>query len=329
MRIVISGVGAIWPDLVPEEDAEPAGRAFVARGFDAVALLGRRATQYSHRSAQLVMAASGLALDNAGLAVTDDNRDRVGLTVGTAAGSVTGVAEFGLDSFVQPRPHMVTAAKSPNCVLNAAAGSTAIRYGLRGVNATVAAGPASALVALRHAMVMLRAGHADVVVAGASEEFTGPVARVAQSARAPWAQGEGAAMFVLEDATTAQASGRTALAEVAALAVRAVPGLGAVRFADVVAAALGAAGVAADEVVAVAARHTGDPGVDAAQDEAIATALRAAERLYSEERIGDCYGAHAALQIASLLTERTLPAVVVAADPDGLLAVAVLKSAQQ
>ncbi|MFF0203410.1 beta-ketoacyl synthase N-terminal-like domain-containing protein [Streptomyces sp. NPDC005017] len=327
MRIVISGVGAIWPDPVPEEDPET-GRAFVARGFDAVALLGRRATQYSHRSAQLVMAACGLALDDAGLAVTDENRDRVGLTVGTAAGSVTGVAEFGLDSFVQPRPHMVTAAKSPNCVLNAAAGSTAIRYGLRGVNATVAAGPASALVALRHAMVMLRAGHADTVVAGSSEEFTGPVARVAQAARAPRAHGEGAAMFVLEDAAVAQASGRTGLAEVAALTVRAVPGQGAEQLTGMVAAALETAGVAADEVVAVAARHTGEPEADAAQDEAIATALPAARRLYSEERIGDCYGAHAALQIASLLTERTLPAAVVAVDPDGLLSVAVLKRAQ-
>ncbi|MFE1441859.1 beta-ketoacyl synthase N-terminal-like domain-containing protein [Streptomyces sp. NPDC058739] len=327
MRIVISGVGAIWPDPVPEEDPET-GRAFVARGFDAVALLGRRATQYSHRSAQLVMAACGLALDDAGLTVTDENRDRVGLTVGTAAGSVTGVAEFGLDSFVQPRPHMVTAAKSPNCVLNAAAGSTAIRYGLRGVNATVAAGPASALVALRHAMVMLRAGHADTVVAGASEEFTGPVARVAQAARAPRAHGEGAAMFVLEDAAVAQASGRTGLAEVAALTVRAVPGPRAERLVGMVAAALETAGVAADEVVAVAARRTGESEADAAQDEAIATALPAARRLYSEERIGDCYGAHAALQIATLLAERTLPAAVVAVDPDGLLSVAVLKSSR-
>jgi 3-oxoacyl-[acyl-carrier-protein] synthase II len=325
MHIVISGQGTIWPDPVPRAHTPPSGPAFTVGSFDGEALLGRRTAQYNHRSAQLAMVACGRALDDAGLRVSEDNRDRIGVTLGTAAGSVTGMAEFGMDTFSQPRPHMVAAAKSSHCVLSAPAGAAALAYGLRGANATVASGPATGLAVLRHAVVMLRAGHADAVLAGASEEFTGPTSWLARAARGQQVQGEGAAAFVLEGRDSARAAGRRALAAVAAVDVRAVPGFCAGQFARSLARTLGRAGVSAPDVSAVAFRHTGVHEVDEAQRSGLALALPEATQVTDEERIGDCYSAHALLQLAGLLDEATLPAVVVAADPDGLLSVAVLK----
>jgi 3-oxoacyl-[acyl-carrier-protein] synthase II len=325
MNIVISGRGTLWPDPVPQPHTPPSGPAFTVGSFDGEALLGRRTAQYNHRSAQLAMVACGRALDDAGLRVTDENRDRIGVTLGTATGSVTGMAEFGTDTFLQPRPHMVAAAKSSHCVLSAPAGAAAMVYGLRGANTTVSSGPATGLAVLRHAMVTLRAGHADAVLAGASEEFTGPTSWLARAARGGQVQGEGAAAFLLEGSDSARAAGRRALAAVAAVDVRAVSDFCAGQFADAVARALGRAGVAAPDVSAVAFRHTGVPEVDEAQRGQLAGALPQAAHVTDEHRIGDCYSAHALLQLAGLLDEATLPAVVVAADPDGLLSVTVLK----
>ncbi|MEV5509860.1 beta-ketoacyl synthase N-terminal-like domain-containing protein [Streptomyces orinoci] len=324
MHIVISGRGTVWPDPVPQAHTPPSGPAFTVGSFDGEALLGRRTAQYNHRSAQLAMVACGRALDDAGLEVTDENRDRIGVTLGTAAGSVTGMVEFGMDTFSQPRPHMVAAAKSSHCVLSSPAGAAAITYGLRGANATVASGPATGLAVLRHAVVILRAGHADAVLAGASEEFTGPTSWLARTARGEQVQGEGAAAFVLEGRESARAAGRKALAAVAAVDVRAVPGFSAGQFAESVARTLGRAGVSAPDVSAVAFRHTGVAEVDEAQHSGLARALPGAAQVTDEKRIGDCYSAHALLQLAGLLDEAALPAVVVAADPDGLLSVAVL-----
>ncbi|WP_367140674.1 MULTISPECIES: beta-ketoacyl synthase N-terminal-like domain-containing protein [Streptomyces] len=329
MHIVISGRAAIWPDPLPRAHTPPSAEAFTVGSFDGEALLGRRTAQYNHRSAQLAMVACGRALEDAGLHVSDGNRDRIGITLGTAAGSVTGMVEFGMDTFTQARPHLVAAAKSSHCVLSSPAGAAAITYGLRGANATVAAGPATGLAVLRHAMVMLRAGHADAVLATASEEFTGPTSWHAGAGRGRHIQGEGAAAFVLEDSTAARAAGRTARATVASVDVRAVPDLCAERFTDALARTLRRAGVAAPDVPAVAFRRTGVPEVDTAQASALAHALPAAGHVMDEHRIGDCYSAHALLQLAGLLDEATLPCVVVAADPDGLLAVAVLTGAQQ
>jgi hypothetical protein len=80
----------------------------------------------------------------------------------------------------------------------------------------------------------------------------------------------------------------------------------------------------------LALRHTGDATVDAAQAEG-AAAVVAVEPVHIEDRIGDCASAHAAMQVAGVV--RTIRAecwpaadvaVVVAVDPDGALAVAVL-----
>ncbi|MFI7394909.1 beta-ketoacyl synthase N-terminal-like domain-containing protein [Streptomyces tendae] len=329
MHIVISGRGTVWPDPLPQAHPPPSPPAFCAASFDGEALLGRRTAQYNHRSAQMALVACTRALDDCGLQVSEETRDGIGVTLGTAAGSITGMAEFGTDTFSQPRPHLVAAAKTSHCVLSAPAGAAAITHGLRGANATVASGPATGLAVLRHAMIMLKAAHATAVVAGASEEFTAPASWLTPAVPGRHIPGEGAAAFVLESRETARAAGRSAHAAIAAVDVRAVAGLDTGQFTASLARTLARAGVAAPDVTAVAFRPTGVPEVDDAQHSALAHALPDAAHATHQERIGDCYSAHALLQLARLLDEAALPAVIVAADPDGLLSLAVLTDVPQ
>lgn len=337
--VVITGMASVRPAAVatpfPDEGAgHPVHRV---ADFDPDALFGRKAARYNHRSTLLAMAACEAAIAHAGLNVDDESRDMVGITMGTTVGSVSGTIEFGMDTFDEKRPYLVNAACFPNAVLNTAAGALAIRLGARGPNATVAGGPLACVAALRHGEVTLRAGHADTVLAGASEEATAPALWWARGHRDTSAAGEGAAMFVVERLETARAAGRAPIARLGAAVVRAVDPADADVLAAAVAEALTLAGVESAAVEVAAARATGVAAVDQAQ-RAVLRFLPAATPLWCETKTGDCYSAHSALQLAQVIDRLAgsgrargrdgspeTAGLVIAVDPDsavGVIAVA-------
>ncbi|TDV54806.1 beta-ketoacyl synthase N-terminal-like domain-containing protein [Actinophytocola oryzae] len=330
MSLVFTGAGAVRPTGPTPVPDLPWPTAHVVEGLDFAAVLGRKTVRFNNRTTNLALVACGEALADAGLEVTDDIRDTVGVSFGTTCGSVTGAVEFGWDSFDRTRPHMVNPATMPNTVLNTTAGAMAIKYGLKGANSTVVAGPLAGLGALRNAAVMLHAVHADTMLVGAAEEVTGPGAWFAHATRPDSLPGEGAAVFVLERADVAIEAGRRPLARLGAVRSH----TGDVRrpdtVCDAVAETLDAAGIEPERVRWVAMRVTGDSVVDAAQRVGLGAVLPI-EPEDGIEELGDCYAGHAALQLAELVTRartegwsRDDAGVVVAADPDGALAVAVV-----
>jgi 3-oxoacyl-[acyl-carrier-protein] synthase II len=334
--VVITGMASMFPGpATSPEDLRPHQVHRVA-DFDPEAAFGRRTSRYNHRSTLLVMAVCEAAIADAKLEITDDNRDAVGITVGTTTGSVTGIVDFGTDSFAQSRPYLVDAGRVPNIALNTAASAAAIRIGARGVNTTVAGGPLAGLAALRHSEIILRAGHADTVLAGASEEATAPTVWWAQSARDTGAVGEGAAMFVLELEETARAAGRTPIAALAATAVRVLDPTDAAALTEAISETLRLASIDPAAVSLAAVRATGVAAVDEAQRTALA-GIVAVPLLWSETEIGDCFTAHSALQlvrvIERLTDERVLvdgeepgtrAGLVVSVDPEGAVGLAVV-----
>ncbi|MGQ0838604.1 beta-ketoacyl synthase N-terminal-like domain-containing protein [Actinokineospora sp.] len=330
--LVITGVGVVAPTAAACVDDRPLPRpvSFVAQGFDPVARLGRKTARFNSRTTLLALAACDSALADAGITVTDETRDGIGVTLGTTCGSLTGTVEFGWDTFAEERPYLVNAATFPNSVINTAAGAVAIRHGLRGANSTVAAGPLAGIAALRHAAVTLHAHHADTILIGAAEECTAPAAWWAAALRPDAVLGEGAAVLVLERADVAAAAGRAPVAAFgSALTVaRDVTGAGCAK---AVRDALDRAGVEPSAVRTVALRLTGVAEVDDAQRAGVAAVL-VVEPETDADTFGDCFSAHAALQLADLACRARSrhwgagdAGVVLAADPDGAIAVAVLR----
>ncbi|GGP00189.1 beta-ketoacyl synthase N-terminal-like domain-containing protein [Wenjunlia tyrosinilytica] len=331
--IVITGMASVTPGhAVASQDAS-SYRAHRVEDFDPEVLFGRRVARFNHRSALLVMAACEAAIKDAALEMGDDNRSVVGITVGTTVGSVSGTVEFGSDSFDRARPYLVDAASFPNIVLNTAAGALAIRLGAQAANATVAGGPTAGVLALRYGEVALRAGHADTMLVGASEEATAPAVWWAQSARDTGDAGEGAAIFVLEDEETARTAGRAPLARLAAVTVRMVDAANADVLAAALAGVLRRSAVASDAVDVVAVRRSGVAAVDRAQRAAVAAVLDA-PLMWSEDEIGDCYSAHSALQLVQVIEHlgwrrnaegpRGRAGVVMGTDPAGVVGLVVV-----
>jgi 3-oxoacyl-[acyl-carrier-protein] synthase II len=327
------------------EDEIPRPDGFAMTGFRAKDYLGRKGTSFLDRSTALAMVACGQALADTDLTVDESNAERVGIALGTTAGSVRSTSDYSRATFVEEKPYLVNPLLFPNAVMNSAAGQSAIRYHLKGVNATIAGAQTAVLSALRYARNLIGLDRADALLVGATEEYGPQVAWATEFAMraggGTLAAGEGAAVFVVEDAARVRRAGRTPDAEV--LAVEVLTHLPAdesgpaedfsATLADCLRRALEAAGVRPDDVFAVASSENGMPVPDSHEDRAIREVLGdGPRRLRIKELAGEAGSASTALQIAALLAlHRADPeldgrvGVVTTRTPDGMLGAAVLR----
>ncbi|ANZ39745.1 3-oxoacyl-ACP synthase [Lentzea guizhouensis] len=219
----VEGVRNGTPTFAPlgEKWQTPAEQACLVPDFDIREVLGKKGT----RSMDRVTALAVTAVDRL---VRYGNGDRIGgvgehaaLVLGTNTGSAQSIMDFTRDSLVGEHPYFVDPARFPNTVMNCAAGQCAIWHDLRGPNTTIAAGRLTGLLALRYALRLQRAGHADTVLFGAAEEFSTARSWLDWHVRGDAAGplGEGCALLLLEPEEQAERHGRTALAEVLGLSV--------------------------------------------------------------------------------------------------------------
>lgn len=193
------------------------------------------------RLSQMATASARMALEDAGLAVTPANRDRVGMIMGTAFGSTDVAARF-VGALFTEGPHRVNPILVPNTVMNAPAGHAAIELGFRGLNTTVNHREASAETAIAYAAAEIRQGRADAILAGGADLFSAffmeivshfkalsPLDDGVEAAR-PYDRrrngailGEGAGLLCLESREQALARGAAPYCEIAGWGLSAAP----------------------------------------------------------------------------------------------------------
>lgn len=120
------------------------------------------------RLSQLVAAAARMAGEDAGLPITPENRDHVGIILGTCFGGTDVATTFGKVLFTEG-PRRVNPILVPNTVMNAPAGHLAIELGVRGINTTVNHREVSVETALTYAAAELRGGRAEAVFSGGGD----------------------------------------------------------------------------------------------------------------------------------------------------------------
>ncbi|MBO2445917.1 hypothetical protein J4573_02335 [Actinomadura barringtoniae] len=290
-------------------DPAPFADTYPIREFRLRDLLGRKGGAHFDRTTALAVAATELALDDCGLRFTGEGRTRAGVVLGTTTGSIESTSRYTRETLVQERPYLVSAAGFPSTVMNCAAGQTAIWHGLKGVNATLAGGQLSGLLAFRYARKTIWRGQADVMLCGGVEELSPTSAWGVRRARpGGLPPGEASVVFTVEDAGRPQTTGRHRLGEVAACEIGITGDPAdletlAADLASCVTRALDRASVSAESVVAVAGSFRDEAAHDRAEREGIEAALgaRPVTTLKIKPLVGECYSAAGALQLAALL----------------------------
>ena len=120
------------------------------------------------RLSTMVTASARMALDDAGIRIGEDNRDRIGIIMGTAFGNTELKVNSARVLFTEG-PNMVNPIHMPNTVMNAPAGHASIELGFRGVNTTINHLAVSAETALAYGAMEIRRGAADVILAGGAD----------------------------------------------------------------------------------------------------------------------------------------------------------------
>jgi len=143
-------------------------------GFDPLLHMDSRTARRLDRYGQFALAATRLALDDAGLKAEDLDPERVGIQIGSALGGIAyaeeqsrNMAERGIRG-VDPRVALTTFAGAGSCAI-------AIEHGFMGPNSTNAMSCASGSIALGEGWRLIREGRADVVLAGGVEAPLAPL----------------------------------------------------------------------------------------------------------------------------------------------------------
>ncbi len=254
-RVVITGMGAITPlglDMPSTWAAMLAGESgagpitlfdassfpvqFAAelKGFEPTNYMDAKTVRRSDRVVQIALAATGEALRQAGLVITDEIADDVGVTVGTGIGGEMTHYEQ-VRTLLEHGPGRVSPFALARILPDMPAGQIAISYGARGPNHCISSACATGADALGDAFETIRRGDAQVVIAGGTESCLAPSAMAAfdqagvlahydgdpreacrpfDATRNGLLAAEGAVILVLESLSFARQRGARPLAEV-------------------------------------------------------------------------------------------------------------------
>lgn len=209
-------------------------RGFAARDFITSAHLRRM-----DKLSRMVVAASRMALDDTR---AHPPPERIGVVVGSALGDVSESAQHLERVFVKG-PAAASPMAFPNLVLNAPASYVSMELGITGPNLTVSEAESTGEHALVLGCDLLRAGRADLVLAGGGDELSAILRDIFLQGRAlssqrggpEWSSpydirrngivlGEGAAMLALESLEQARVRGAAVFATIEDSVTFSIPG---------------------------------------------------------------------------------------------------------
>jgi 3-oxoacyl-[acyl-carrier-protein] synthase II len=195
-RVVVTGIGAVtplgigtdafWSGMTagcsgirrieawdPSElEVQIAGEV---RGFEAKDFMDFKAARRMDRFAQFAVAAAREAIGQAKLAITDENREMVGVVVNTGGGGIPTI-ESEVQVMHTKGSKRVSPFLIPLFAPNMASCQVSIAFGIRGPSVTSAAACASGIQAFVDAVHLIRRGEVDVAIAGGTESGITPVA---------------------------------------------------------------------------------------------------------------------------------------------------------
>jgi len=296
---ILAGKSGIRPITCFDVSEFPVRFGGTIEGFDITEYVSRKDARKMDTFIHYGVAAGAQALRDSGIAITADNAERIGVSVGSGIGGLPGI-EKNYDAYLQGGPRRISPFFVPSNIINMISGNLSIMYGLKGPNIAMVTACTTGTHSIGEAARIITYGDADVMLAGGAEMATthtglgGFAAAKAlstrnddpQTASRPWDRdrdgfvlGDGAGVMVLEEYEHARARGAKIYAEVAGYGMSGdayhmtQPSLNGEGAARCMRNALRDAGLSPDQVDYVNAHGTSTPAGDVAEVKAIKTAL--------------------------------------------------------
>ena len=108
------------------------------------------------------------AFKDSGLEVTEENSERIGVSIGSGIGGINSI-EGTSDNFDQGGPRKVSPFFVPGTIINMISGNLSIMFGLKGPNISIVTACTTGTHSIGDAGRMIEYGDADVMIAGGSE----------------------------------------------------------------------------------------------------------------------------------------------------------------
>lgn len=189
-RVVITGLGVLSPvgnDIPTFWNALKEGRSGIDRlnsfdangfdsriagevkGFDPLSYgLTKKDLNRMEKFVQFAVASSRQAINDAGLDLENEDKDRIGVIVGSGIGSLR-IIEEQHNVFLKSGPSRISPFLIPMLIVNEASGHIAIVYGFKGPNSCVTTACASGTHAIGDAFRIIQRGDAQIMVCGGTE----------------------------------------------------------------------------------------------------------------------------------------------------------------
>jgi 3-oxoacyl-[acyl-carrier-protein] synthase II len=165
-----SGIGRITKfDPTPYE-TQIAGEV---KGFKAEDWMSKKEAKRFELFISYAIAAARMAVDDAGIAITPENGDRVGVITGCGLGGLRFMEDTVL-TIHQNGPKRVSPFFIPMMIGNMAPGMISILFGARGPNLSLATACAAGAHAVGDSFKVIQEGRADAMITGGTEAVISP-----------------------------------------------------------------------------------------------------------------------------------------------------------
>ncbi|NRB78657.1 MAG: beta-ketoacyl-ACP synthase II [Saccharospirillaceae bacterium] len=189
-RVVVTGIGMVTPlgndvastwdgilsgksgmNDITDFDTDGLSTTFCAsvKDFDITKYVDAKAARKMDTFIHYSIAATEEAINDSGLEITEQNSARIGVSIGSGIG---GLPEIDKNSQIlhDKGARRISPFFIPSAIINMAAGTLSIRYGLRGPNFAITTACTSGSHSIGYAARNIAFGDADVMVAGGAEK---------------------------------------------------------------------------------------------------------------------------------------------------------------
>jgi len=195
-RVVVTGLGIVSPvgtgvekawdavckgksgiDYITKFDASPfpVKIAGEVKDFDPLCFMEKKELKKMDPFIQFALAASIMAMEDAGLKIDDSIADRVGVVVGAGLGGLSTIEKYHItlleEGYKKISPFFI-----PMLITNLAPGQISIHFGARGPNLSSVTACATGSHCIGDAFKIIQRGDADVMIAGGTESTITPLA---------------------------------------------------------------------------------------------------------------------------------------------------------